>query len=591
MQTKLSLKGSNVSDQKLFGFENNFDPEVNFYNQNISKSEYYHEEELNKLKIGGFSLIHFNSRSLHTHFSQIKDLLRSLKYKFQIIAISETWLTKETDSCLELEGYNMFNVNRNNKKGGGVAFYVQKHTECKVIDSTVIDGIMKSIIIEIGFTKRKKIILSCMYRTPGSCVETFIQNTADILQRICAKKHVFVCGDFNIDLIKWEEHKLTLDFLNMMFNFGLWPMIDRPSRITKDSATLIDNIFTNICSQTLSGLLINDISDHLPVFAISNMDIFRPLHKEDDESTILVRWKTAERIEAFKAELLNYNWDQVYVDDTNQAYDTFLSIFLEVYNKNCPIRQYKTKKNYKRKPWMTEGLLKACKKKMVLYEKFIKHRTSENEDNYKKYKNKLSTAIRIRRKQYYDEILDKNRNDTRRTWKILNNIIQKRMMTLEWPSYFLNGSNHKVNDPINIVEEFNNFFVSVGPSLANEIAVPPDADTFNNLINSNINSMFLHEISETDVVNTVRKFKNKKSTDINEIDMGIIKEVIFSIVRPLTYVYNLSLQKGHFPKTMKMTKVIPIFKTGNKHSMENYRPIAIIPQFSKILEKLFVNQL
>uniref|UniRef100_A0A8C6NYB4 Reverse transcriptase domain-containing protein n=1 Tax=Nothobranchius furzeri TaxID=105023 RepID=A0A8C6NYB4_NOTFU len=240
---------------------------------------------------------------------------------------------------------------------------------------------------------------------------------------------------------------------------------------------------------------------------------------------------------------------------------------------------------------MTEGLLKACKKKMVLYEKFIKHRTSENEDNYKKYKNKLTTAIRIRKKQYYDEILDKNRNDTRRTWKILNNIIQKRMTTLEWPNYFLNSSNHKVNDLINIVEEFNKFFVSVGPSLANEIAVPPDADTFNNLINSNINSMFLHEISETDVVNTVRKFKNKKSTDINEIDMGIIKEVIFSIVRPLTYIYNLSLQKGHFPKTMKITKVIPTFKTGNKHSMENYRPIAIIPQFSKILEKLFVNQL
>ena len=72
--------------------------------------------------------------------------------------------------------------------------------------------------------------------------------------------------------------------------------------------------------------------------------------------------------------------------------------------------------------------------------------------------------------------------------------------------------------------------------------------------------------------------------------MVIIKEVIDDIVRPLTYVCNQSLQSV-FPNNMKLAKVIPIFKNGEKHHMENYRTVSLLPQFSKILEKLFVKQL
>lgn len=73
--------------------------------------------------------------------------------------------------------------------------------------------------------------------------------------------------------------------------------------------------------------------------------------------------------------------------------------------------------------------------------------------------------------------------------------------------------------------------------------------------------------------------------------MVIIKEVIDFIVRPLTYICNLSFQRGVFPNNMKSAKVIPIFKNGDKHYMDNYRPVSLLPQFSKILEKLFVKQL
>ena len=101
--------------------------------------------------------------------------------------------------------------------------------------------------------------------------------------------------------------------------------------------------------------------------------------------------------------------------------------------------------------------------------------------------------------------------------------------------------------------------------------------------------MFLGGVCESDVLEVVGKFKNKRSTDSNTIDMSTLKEVFDSVLKPFTYICNKSFLTGIFPDEMKMAKVIPIFKSGDIHTISNYRPISLLPQFSKIL--LFVNRL
>jgi len=81
------------------------------------------------------------------------------------------------------------------------------------------------------------------------------------------------------------------------------------------------------------------------------------------------------------------------------------------------------------------------------------------------------------------------------------------------------------------------------------------------------------------------------SVDRNGIDMTLIKQVIGTIVEPLTYICNLSFKLGCFPSKMKMAKVIPLHKVGEKHLFTNYRPVSLLSQFSNILEKLFVVRL
>lgn len=104
-------------------------------------------------------------------------------------------------------------------------------------------------------------------------------------------------------------------------------------------------------------------------------------------------------------------------------------------------------------------------------------------------------------------------------------------------------------------------------------------------------SMFLGEVSENQLISVVAKTKNKTSTDRDGIDMKIVKMTIDCIFKPLCYVYNLSFKTGVFPDRMKTAKVIPLFKARDKHSFNNYRPVSLLPQFSKVLEKLFVRKL
>ena len=103
--------------------------------------------------------------------------------------------------------------------------------------------------------------------------------------------------------------------------------------------------------------------------------------------------------------------------------------------------------------------------------------------------------------------------------------------------------------------------------------------------------MFLSPIDECGVISVVNGCKSKTSTDCDDIDFRLIKSVITSIVKPITHIFNLSFQTGTFPEKMKIAKVIPLFKSGSKNDFNNYRPISLLPQLSKILEKLYSNRL
>lgn len=100
---------------------------------------------------------------------------------------------------------------------------------------------------------------------------------------IVLTKQFFLCGDFNIDLGNKTDTNNIGTFINSMHTFNLYPLIAKPTRITTHSSTTIDNIFANITNgELMGGILMTDVSDHLPVFVI---------YKNDQYSTKAVRIK------------------------------------------------------------------------------------------------------------------------------------------------------------------------------------------------------------------------------------------------------------------------------------------------------------
>ena len=119
--------------------------------------------------------------------------------------------------------------------------------QCKVLNdfSLSLDNCLECLTVELCISGKKNIRICVAYRQPGSNIENFNETIVRVFDNYCHSKMCYLCGDLNIDLLKYEKHKGTRDFLNALFSLGMFPLIDRPSRITEYSATLIDNNFSN----------------------------------------------------------------------------------------------------------------------------------------------------------------------------------------------------------------------------------------------------------------------------------------------------------------------------------------------------------
>ena len=236
-------------------------------------------------------------------FSKILIILRSLIIRIQymystcicsIVLTSKylLYLTDLSSAEVEIPGYKFISSHRINNPCGGTGIYLQEHFEyslCSDCNHSDPDAI-ESLFVEIHNPHGKNIVVGAIYRPPNQNTTAFLDIFNNILSKVSRKdKYCYLGGDYNLDLLRHSDHSPTQDFLNSIFFHFFLPLIHRPTRITAHSATLIDNIFTNHldCNDGLNGIIVNDISDHLPVFVYTSLDSFSASNNKP--STISVR--------------------------------------------------------------------------------------------------------------------------------------------------------------------------------------------------------------------------------------------------------------------------------------------------------------
>ena len=168
-------------------------------------------------------------------------------------------------------------------------------------------------------------------------------------------------------------------------------------------------------------------------------------------------------------------------------------------------------------------------------------------------------------------------------WKILKEVINKNKTSNMSSQFVINNQN--VSDNKVIAEAFNDFYVNVGANLAKAIPNESEIRPESYILHEKQQSIFLKPTDKEEIESVILKLKDS-AAGYDDIVPRIIKLSYGIYVEPLVHIFNLSFMQGVFPTELKVAKVIPLYKKDDKANIANYRPVSILPVFSKILEKL-----
>jgi hypothetical protein len=344
---------------------------------------------------------------------------------------------------------------------------------------------------------------------------------------------------------------------------------------------------TNVTdSDILSGTITVDISDHLPVFYCC-----KDLNMQKRAKSRMTRSFTYENMSAFRDNLRGINWNRVTSkQDVDDALDEFLDTFHTFYELNFPLRKRRFNRNFDRlNGFMTKGLMTSRRQKNVLFNKQIRHPTHENVDGFRRYRNIYNSLLRKSKKLYYDDQINKAKSKPIKLWNILKKVSGIQNDTAQI-SEISDGSNIIKDDKM-IAEIFNDHFSSIGKTIQDSV-IPTETDPISYIPNNpNVPAFEILGLGPIHILDVIKSMPGKNSSDINNISMKLIKFVQYEICVPLAYIFRLSIDSGIFPQKFKNTGVVPIFKNGSPLSPDNYRPIALVNCFSKILERIVATSL
>ena len=142
-----------------------------------------------------------------------------------------------------------------------------------------------------------------------------------------------------------------------------------------------------------------------------------------------------------------------------------------------------------------------------------------------------------------------------------------------------------ITDPEFIANKFNAYFTNIGPELAKKI--PHGNKTPSSFLKGDFpDSMFFTSVFEYEISDIISNLKNSTSMGHDNLPISLLKSCNLELSLILAHLTNESLSSGVFPDTLKIAKVIPVFKSGDNRCITNYRPISVLSNNSKIYEKL-----
>lgn len=547
-----------------------------------------------------FTVVLQNIRSINKNFDEFLATIDFLNFKPDCIVLTEAHLNEY--SCNELyhiPNYNIVTTAKIINKNSGIAVFVnKKHT----IISTQEFQIHHTNCLKIHIKVNNKIIqLYAVYRTHGSEPLHFIHEFQEIITKY---KHnmIIVAGDFNIDINNQYNNLIKDEYLNTMTEMNLVSCINASTRVfAGQTPSCIDHIWTNFkeADNVQSIICKTDITDHytcillLQLYNQSQENKKTTIHNHDKYDYI--------NIDKVRQKIEEENWSSVLqIEDPKICATNFETTVDSIIKYSTEIKTHKQVSKYKKlKPWITNAILTSIRKKEKLYKCTKKNPQDKSiQIFYKKYKNKLISIIKKNKENYYITRFNEAGLDSKRVWNVVKTIFHKnksKQNTIEK----INCDGDIVDgdlEPVKCANIFNDYFSNIGKVLAYNIDPDYERDTINeeNSVQLSTATSSLSEFKQVDekkVIKIINELRTSASPGFDNVTVKLLKLFSTNFAKPITHLINTSLKCGIFPPNYKKTIITPIYKSGERMEISNYRPISLVSNVAKIYEKVVKEQL
>ena len=271
---------------------------------------------------------------------------------------------------------------------------------------------------------------------------------------------------------------------------------------------------------------------------------------------------------------------------------TKINILLDKY---MPLRKI-NKKEFRRryKPWISDEILSKIDSKNRLFKKYVKCKNSERKielnNNYKTQKNEITNLTRQSKKAYYDKYFTENKNNLKKIWQGIKNIINIKSKNQDHPTCLI-SEEKTISDPTEMAGKFNDFFTSVADNILKKRKYAGNKSFHDYLKNPVEKTFALYPCDDNESKSRLTSLNASKASGPNSIPTNILQLLKNDICSPLSIIFNLSFSTGQHPDMFKISKTIPVFKKGSRMIVSNYRPISLLSNLNKILEKIIFSRI
>jgi len=530
------------------------------------------------LNFHSLCIIYFNAMGLTNKLDELQTLISDSEP--DIIGVSQTHFTKQSPSSVyNLSYYNLYRADRESGSHGGVALYV-KSTLTVTSEKVCVDsfGEWESLWCTVMLPSGEHIDVGCYYRIPSIPLPDHWSSFSSALLQcpVSTQRHpTLMFGDFNFPSVDWQNcstsqslNSASQQFLNFVQENSLNQSVVCPTRHRYGQrSSLLDLVITT------NDVTLSPIKHQAPL-GRSDHDIL----SFSMEVAFSAKSSRNIRINFKKADFLLINdiidsidWTEELLGlDVNEQLRLLNTFLQDVIHTFVPTFNLPTAH---RPLWLTQDVRALVNKKKRAYRKFKTNPSPTNFSLYKAVRNASVSGIRQAKLNFEEQLVFNSKQQPKLLYSYLNSGKKSQ------PASCLKNDDHTiVTDDQEIANKFNSFFAS---NFSASVRYNPHRLPAQGIVTFNL----------TDVEEALKHLKEGTSGGADDLPAFFLKSCSKSLALPFFIVFSTSVETCTFPTCWKDANISPILKSGSPITVNNYRPVSLLPICSKILERLIYKQI